>query len=1371
MKTKQSTRFLLSIALLSTCFCRPALCQDDYASFNIDNDMGLSQSNVKCITQDSYGFLWFGTKNGLNRFDGRNMVQKECYDQRLHCGNQNISALHEDQNRMLWIGTDVGVYIYDQQSESMTFFEQTTDDGKGIRNWIACITEDRLGDIWIVSPPEGVFRYHDGKLDAYFSEPVYRNAPSWISVSENGDVWLSTWYRGIFRFNRQEDAFSPLEKDINGLPLTRLEINMVCPWRENLLLPIQTGQLFCYNVKTRQLSDITPASCRNGIIRTANIHRDQAWIGTYEGMHVLDERFREVAHLRHDRSDASSLSDNIIYCSYEDSEQGVWIGTIFGGVCYLPQRSMVFHALTPIRRSAMPSERVREMASDGEGTLWVGTEDAGFFSLDTGKGVVRRHASPFSNDITLAVAAHGGRVLLSYFKEGLEVVERDGTSSTYTLSDMGLEGKSAYALSFSREGELWIGTDGGLYRSRDGFTDFVCVMDDIWAFDVLEALDGSFWIATMGNGVYHYLPQCDSIVNYRNQTGMEGTVGSNSVSSITQDSRGRLWFSTDRGGLCLYRPETDDFRCFTTADGLPDNVVYKVQEDRKGHLWFGTNHGLVQFDPEKGRSRVFTTSDGIPGNEFNYKSAVMERDGCLYMGTTEGITWFNPSEERTPVQQPPIYLTRMSLFGHEVRAGEEGSPLTKSILLTESVTLPYNKANMSFDVALPDYANRLADEFEYRLEPADREWTRSGSNWSIAYANLSPGTYCLHVRAQTSLEGSAPYSSCRLNIRILPPWWWSRIAITLYLMAFAGALWVWLRWYRSRKNRQLAEQTHLFEVEKEKELYQSKVNFFTQIAHEIRTPLTLITAPLEVLRQRLTANASLSAASTGSATEAAAAPVQEDRELQTISRNVDRLMTLATQLLDFQRLAGQEMSLTMEEVNVSALVRETVVRFEDAFRYRGKRMELVESDEDIVTVVDREAITKILSNLFNNALKYCDQATVVELTHDSREFKLRVTSDGKRIPNERNEEIFRPFVQLETPDRISGGIGIGLGMARSLALLHHGTLALDLHHEQNSFVLAIPLAARQPQEARAEAASESRTEDAETDTARTEPAAIRYTLLVVEDDEEILMLLHDQLKEQYHVLTAHNGAEALDVLGKHDVDLVITDLMMPVMDGYSLCEHIKSDAEHNQTPVVVLTALGDIDNKLKSLQCGAEAFIEKPFSVSYLLSQVATILDNRYRERVAFSKRPYIPENSCRTDREDKELVDRIIAITEQNLRDGDFNVGNLASELCMSRSSLLRRIRTLFNVSPVELIRLIRLKHAAELIQDGRYRLGEISTMVGFNSPSYFSKLFARQFGMTPKEFEKQVEQKRTKVGAESHLDITEMIRNMSREEEIAHE
>ena len=551
----------------------------------------------------------------------------------------------------------------------------------------------------------------------------------------------------------------------------------------------------------------------------------------------------------------------------------------------------------------------------------------------------------------------------------------------------------------------------------------------------------------------------------------------------------------------------------------------------------------------------------------------------------------------------------------------------------------------------------------------------------------------------------------------------------------------------------------------------NKLSFFTNVSHSFRTPLTLITAPLEVLRQRLTANASLSAASTGSATEAAAAPVQEDRELQTISRNVDRLMTLATQLLDFQRLAGQEMSLTMEEVNVSALVRETVVRFEDAFRYRGKRMELVESDEDIVTVVDREAITKILSNLFNNALKYCDQATVVELTHDSHEFKLRVTSDGKRIPNERNEEIFRPFVQLETPERISGGIGIGLGMARSLALLHHGTLALDLHHEQNSFVLAIPLAARQPQEARAEAASESRTEDAEADAARTESAAIRYTLLVVEDDEEILMLLNDQLKEQYHVLTAHNGAEALDVLGKHDVDLVITDLMMPVMDGYSLCEHIKSDAEHNQTPVVVLTALGDIDNKLKSLQCGAEAFIEKPFSVSYLLSQVATILDNRYRERVAFSKRPYIPENSCRTDREDKELVDRIIAITEQNLRDGDFNVGNLASELCMSRSSLLRRIRTLFNVSPVELIRLIRLKHAAELIQDGRYRLGEISTMVGFNSPSYFSKLFARQFGMTPKEFEKQVEQKRTKVGAESHLDITEMIRNMSREEEIAHE
>ena len=487
----------------------------------------------------------------------------------------------------------------------------------------------------------------------------------------------------------------------------------------------------------------------------------------------------------------------------------------------------------------------------------------------------------------------------------------------------------------------------------------------------------------------------------------------------------------------------------------------------------------------------------------------------------------------------------------------------------------------------------------------------------------------------------------------------------------------------------------------------------------MRTPLTLINGPLEAIEEM---------------------EIQEPKMKKYISvmvQNTKRLLELTGQLLDFQKIGANKLTMKFESVDITELLAGIVARFEVTFSLNRKELQLKSTEEQVWAAVDKEAIIKILSNLLNNALKYASQNVLVELEKGEDSFTIRVTSDGNKIPAEVSQYIFEPFYQVDRKEKPRNGVGIGLSLARSLASLHKGTIYLDTRQENNMFVLTIPLNMEGIKQENNKAIQKDIVELDEHTPVTADMYG--YTLLLVEDNESMLTFILERLQENFTVETAMNGIEALEILRSGHIDLIISDIMMPVMDGYQLCKEVKSDMELSHIPIIFLTAKNDIDSKINGLKYGAEAYVEKPFSFNYLKEQVLSLLDNRRREREAFAKRPFFSVNNMQMNKADEEFMNKVIKVIEDNITDDNFGVERMADILCMSRSSLLRKIKTLFNLSPLDFIRLIKLKKAAEFIQEGKYRIGDICYMVGINSPSYFSKLFLKQFGMTPKDFEKQ--------------------------------
>ena len=1306
-------------------FSIPDISANNYYFSKIDGNLGLSHNNVKSIYQDSYGFMWFGTRNRLNRYDGVSIKVFDCYDNSTLKGNNNISTIFESTDRKLWIGTDNGVFIFDPITEKFTSFDIKTIHNKIIVEWVSDIQQDQNNNIWIVVPNQGVFRYDltSEKLQMYTVvenlKPSVSN-PQCIAIEKSGRVWIGSNGSGMFLYDHNSDDFTQYLGNKDGnLSLEGKNIYTICHDNDYIIIGVHEENLLRFDKRRNITYNMNIPQINSRIIRHITIlNNKEIYVGTQSGLFAINEDLKTVRHIKEDPLNSYSLSDSFIEKIYQDKEGGIWIGTSFGGVNYLPNRNNKFEKYFPVsEKGSINSKRIREMKEDKNGNIWIGTEDAGITVYNPYTQTFNSISKSYFRQ-TLALLVQDSQIWAGYFKNGLDIIKYpQNTIQHYSASDMGLNEESIFALCEDRYGKIWLGNAWGVFVAEKNSMKFkrLDIFGLSYIFDIMEDSEGYIWAATLGNGVFQYDPQKDILI--RHIAGKGNSLSSNAVSSITEDHLGQIWFSTDRGGICVYNKKNKLFTSYSIKDGLPDDIAYKILEDREHNLWFGTNQGLVKFNPQNKEVKVFTKNDGLLSNQFNYKSGLVSSSGKLYFGSQEGLIAFKPEEFKENKFLPPVFITKLSIFNKEIRPGFDNSPLKKSIEHTDKITLPYNQSNISLEFVSLSYTAPQANMYSYKMENIDMDWIYTNNN-SVSYSKLPPGKYIFEVKG-TNNDGLWNEKGTSLEIIILPPWWASNSAYFLYFVLFSTSLYYIIRISLKKYKKRNKEQQKLFEIEKERELYEAKVDFFTDIAHEIRTPITLISAPLQSIIEMDIPNENL------------------QKNLSYIKQNTNNLLDLINQLLDFRKVDSHKFLLSFRKANINSLLKNIVDQFQQQAKSANKTLKLISiREEDITAIIDKEGFTKIINNLLSNAVKYSKQAIEVTLNYDKTYFTIKVTNDGEIIPEELRERIFEPFFQVKALNREVSGSGIGLSLARSLTELHGGHLYYTSRLEINNFILKIPLYQEIIEDEKVEYTTPTNYIIENEDSVKIKQ---KEAILVVEDNTDMLRFITDKLGENYIMEKAKNGIEALQVLKSKSIDIVISDIMMPEMDGFELCEYIKSNTDYSHIIVILLTAKNDLNSKIKGLEIGADAYIEKPFSFQYLQTLLNSLINNKKRDIELFLKKPFLPIQQGGMNKADENFLNKIIEIINENIADSNFNVESLADRVHMSRSNLHRRLKMLINTTPTDFIRLVRLQEAARLIQEGKYRINEICFLIGINSPSYFIKLFQNQYGMTPKDFEKQ--------------------------------
>ena len=1353
MKTKV---FILSVVVLFITVVPVTYSQKktNFLSFDyFSQESGLPNNQIQSIYQDRKGWIWVGTSQGISRFDGyrfENFINSP--DDTASFSGNLVRVIFEDLKGNLLVGTENGgLNVFDREKERFLHPYKNNPEFRSKDVSVNAIAQSTNGNLYIGTDRNMLIIDTAGILKPVI--PLTENNPESfagtfiraLQFDDKGNLWIGT-NNGLFLYYPDRNLIEPV-----NLPLfneqSREIYELFKDTDGSIWIGTYSNGIFITDPATKSISHLKldPYYERSETIRAISrgILGDY-WIGSRGGLYVYSKSKGVTGFFRHDDRDVKSLANNSVLSLLHDSRGETWIGTR-GGLNLLAKSKQVFqnYSALPNDNHYLNSSIIYAFWIDEKKKIWIGTEDGGINIYDPETGTYeylmtrKGNGNYISQNCIKAFLDDGhGNLWIGTFWGGIDVLNlktrnithfRNSPDDPNSLSD-----NRVWALCIDKNDEIWVGTSSGVDRYKPGTKTFIHypqITKEKQVNWISTDSDNNLWIGTLDELII-YDTENDNVKRYNERSRF-----------FHQDSKKRYWVATIDKGIALYSKEGGVERYYNEHDGLSNNQALCILEDNNNYLWISTSNGLSKFDPDNNQFRNFSARDGLRNNQFTYGAAYKAPDGELLFGGISGYNIFNPKDILTDDLPVPLVFTGLRIFNKPVRISDmKNSVLQKSISETTHIDLKYDQNVFTLEFAALDFVNSTNTLYSYYLEGFDKDWNEPSNSRTATYTNLNPGDYRLRIKKV--IQGNPPpEKELTLSITILPPFWmttWFRILMILMIVLLGYTL------IRFIINREKIKNELVFEKAKAKNLHELdmlKLRLFTNISHEIRTPLTLILGPLEKLISRKV-------------------PADEiPSHLAMVYRNSRQLDRLINQLLDFRKLETGNLKLELTSNDIVSLVSNLVHSFDEYARERNISLEYHSLKKKLVALFDPDKVETIINNLVSNALKYTAEGGIVSVhlslvfsSDDENSFnnatekqyiEIAVKDTGKGISQENIENIFTRFFRVDSKNE-SSGTGIGLSLVKELVKLHGGNIYVYSKPGIGSkFTVRLPFVSENKQEE-----TDKGTDISNNDmmgnlpenkiTELLEKPNLQI-MLIVEDNPDVRYFIRSHFEPVYTIYEAKNGREGWDLAIKLVPDVIISDILMPDIDGYEFCRRIRKDERTSHIPVLLLTALHSKEHEIEGLSCGADDYITKPFDISVLQTKIENMLSLRKSLKEKYTREIILQPSSITISSPDERFLLKAMKIVENNISNSDLDIEQFAAEIGVSRMQLYRKFNALTNMTVKEFIRSIRLKRATQLLLDKKMTVTEIAYAVGFKDLSNFRKSFHREYGISASDYVKQ--------------------------------
>lgn len=1320
--------------------------EDIYFS-HIGMEDGLSHSTIFAINQDKEGNLWFATYDGVNKYDGYNFtVYRHEYANPNSIASDITRCIAIDDSDQIWVGTREGLSFYNRRKNSFSNYYYKKNGINVPINSIAPIKENWL----MLGTAEGILLF-DIKKECFLNDtlPSLHLLKPTVLVRQGEYIYIGA-EDGVYTYTLSGGKLERLVSMPAGIRIHAI----LCQMFSRIWMATEGDGLFMYDAKTKELKNYRYESEQSGLnsnyVRSLELDTEnRLWVGTYSGLNIYKEATDNFSSIKSSEIQEGSLSQNSVRSIFKDSQGGMWLGTYWGGLNYYHPLCNRFQRIKHVPfLNSLSNNVVSCIVEDSEHNLWIGTSDGGLNFYDSTSKLYKNYLFksgsldvPFKDIKTVYVDEEHDKVYVGAHAGGMMALQRkSGQVEYFNRQNSNLPSNNIYSIISDENGGLWVASLEHLLHFDIDKRNFTIVDKDqngrkLQQYNRLLFRDSRrrIWVGgEMGVSVYNQIGT-DFLTN--TDFHIDSILQQAFVNCFYESTSGYIWIGT-RSGLFAMKEGSKELLQYTTADGLPSNVIYGIMEDAYARLWISTNQGLSCLNPENGKFRNFTILDGLQGNQFNAGSYCRQDNGYMLFGGVNGITLFRPETLIDNPYAPKPVINKLFVYNKEVLPNDETGILSETIEYADHITLSSSQNSFAISFVVSNYIAGKHNTFAYKLEGYNDEWYRQNDTSPVSYSNLPAGDYTFYIKAANN-DGKWNEEPTVLHIRVLPVWYCTWWALSLFALSFMLVVFGIVRYFWLRKSMQAEILMERLDKEKQEEISQMKIRFYVNISHELRTPLTLIVAPLQELLSRISGH-------------------WEHEQLLYIQRNTNRLLHLVNQLMDYRRAELGIFELRLVSANAYKRVLNSFMNYESLSKKKDIDYNFYTELQDKELLFDENYLDLIVNNLLSNAFKYTEEgeSITVKLYQEAGDLVLQVTDTGIGIPKEKQEKIFERFYQVESGRE---GSGIGLSLVQRLVELHHGRIELESEPGKGStFSIYLPqdksVYSREELLGGEENADNQRVystnahdvyigdeEEADTESEEDENTNKRGTLLVVEDNKELRQYLVNGLSGLFNMLETENGQKALDILKEKEVDLIVTDVMMPVMDGVKLCKLVKQNLRTCHIPIYMLSAKADIKYQLEGLQVGADDYIAKPFSMAVLKAKIMNMLRTRHRIFEHYSNTTEIEPEKLTNNTMDEELLRKAIAVIERNMDNVEFSTEQFAREMNMSRSNLHLKLKAITGKSAIDFIHKIRFNRACQLLQEGKYNVSEISFMVGYNTPSYFAARFKKYIGCLPTEYGKK--------------------------------